>query len=51
MVMSDFRTVVEVWPFWTCAVKNMQQPLLYIIGAVRSLWTCYGTNTSFTERV
>jgi len=24
MVMSDFRPKVEIWPFHTCAVTNMQ---------------------------
>jgi len=32
MVMSDLRVVVEIWPFYVCAI-----PLAIIIETVRSL--------------
>jgi len=31
MMMSDFRPEVEIWPFRTCTVKNMQyNPYLWM---------------------
>jgi len=38
-----FRPEVEIWPFRACAVKNMHYNP-HVIGTVRSLWTCYGTD-------
>jgi len=42
MVTSDFRPEVEIWPFRA----RVMHPTI-IIGTVRSLWTCYGADTTF----
>ena len=31
IVTSEFRPEVEIWPFCTCAVKNMQYNPYYIL--------------------